>query len=44
MNYDDEPHIRAAYPPATLSRLAAVKAKYDPANVFRRNHNIPPAR
>ena len=44
MNYDDDSHIRAAYPPATLSRLAAVKAKYDPANVFRRNHNIPPVR
>ena len=30
MNYDDDSHIRAAYPPATLSRLAAVKAKYRP--------------
>jgi FAD/FMN-containing dehydrogenase len=44
MNYDDDSHIRAAYPPATLNRLAAVKARYDPANVFRRNHNVPPAR
>ena len=32
-----------AYPPATLRRLAAVKARVDPANVFRSNHNIAPA-
>ncbi len=35
--------IRAAYPGATWDRLAAVKAQYDPENVFRRNQNIPPA-
>ncbi len=35
--------VRAAYPGATWDRLAAVKLKYDPANVFRLNHNIPPA-
>jgi FAD/FMN-containing dehydrogenase len=34
--------IRAAYPGATYDRLAAVKAKYDPQNLFRRNHNIVP--
>jgi FAD/FMN-containing dehydrogenase len=32
-----------AYPPATLARLAAAKARYDPDNVFRSNHNVPPA-
>ena len=32
-----------AYPPATWERLRAVKAAYDPDNLFRRNHNIPPA-
>jgi FAD/FMN-containing dehydrogenase len=35
--------IRAAYPGATWDRLAAVKATYDPENVFRRNQNVPPA-
>jgi FAD/FMN-containing dehydrogenase len=32
-----------AYPQATWERLAAVKARYDPTNVFRLNHNIAPA-
>ncbi|NJD29362.1 MAG: FAD-binding oxidoreductase [Chloroflexi bacterium] len=36
--------IRAAYPGATFDRLAAIKARYDPANLFRSNENIPPAR
>jgi FAD/FMN-containing dehydrogenase len=35
--------VRAAYPGPTWDRLAAVKATYDPENVFRRNHNVPPA-
>jgi NAD(P)-dependent dehydrogenase (short-subunit alcohol dehydrogenase family) len=35
--------VRAAYPGSTWERLAAVKARYDPTNLFRRNHNIPPA-
>ncbi|HEX7189305.1 MAG TPA: FAD-binding oxidoreductase [Actinomycetes bacterium] len=35
--------IRAAYPGATWDRLAAVKATYDPENVFRLNQNVPPA-
>lgn len=34
--------VRAAYPGATWNRLAAVKARYDPTNLFRRNQNVPP--
>jgi hypothetical protein len=36
--------IRAAYPGATWDRLAAVKARYDPDNLFHLNQNVPPAR
>ena len=35
--------IRAAYPGATWDRLAAIKGRYDPSNLFRLNQNIPPA-
>jgi FAD/FMN-containing dehydrogenase len=34
--------VRAAYPGSTWDRLAAIKARYDPTNLFRLNHNIPP--
>ena len=42
---DDEgqERVRAAYPGATWERLAAVKAAYDPDNLFRLNQNIPPS-
>ena len=39
---EGEERIRAAYPGATWERLAAVKATYDPQNLFRRNQNVPP--
>jgi FAD/FMN-containing dehydrogenase len=35
--------IRAAYPGATWDRLRAIKAQYDPTNLFRLNQNILPA-
>jgi len=35
--------VRDAYPGTAWERLAAIKARYDPTNLFRVNHNIPPA-
>ena len=35
--------VRVAYPGSTWDRLAAIKARYDPTNLFRLNQNIPPA-
>jgi FAD/FMN-containing dehydrogenase len=35
--------VRAAYPGPTWDRLAAIKARYDPDNLFRLNQNVPPA-
>ena len=41
---EGEAGVRAAYPDATWGRLAEVKRRYDPDNLFRVNHNIPQAR
>jgi FAD/FMN-containing dehydrogenase len=40
---EGEVRVRDAYPNTTYRRLAAVKAAWDPDNVFHRNQNIRPA-
>lgn len=35
--------VHSAYQDARFQRLAAIKAQYDPSNLFRFNQNIPPA-
>jgi FAD/FMN-containing dehydrogenase len=40
---EGEARIREAYPGSTFDRLAAIKGRYDPTNLFRLNQNIPPA-
>jgi hypothetical protein len=39
---EGEARVRDAYPGATWERLRAIKARYDPTNLFRLNQNIPP--
>jgi hypothetical protein len=36
--------VHSAYSDARLQRLGVIKAQYDPANLFRFNQNIPPAK
>ena len=40
---ESEARVHEAYPGSTWERLAAVKRRYDPTNLFRRNQNVPPA-
>jgi FAD/FMN-containing dehydrogenase len=40
---EGEAQVRRAYPGNTWDRLRQVKRQYDPENLFRLNHNIPPA-
>jgi FAD/FMN-containing dehydrogenase len=39
----EEDRVRSAYDATTYRRLAELKRRLDPENLFRRNHNIPPA-
>jgi allantoicase len=41
---EGQARIRAAYPHGAYERLAALKARYDPENVFSSCQNIEPAR
>jgi FAD/FMN-containing dehydrogenase len=43
MSDESTSHVQVAYGDRTYARLAELKSKYDPSNVFRFNHNIPPA-
>ncbi len=43
VSHDDPAMVRAAYPGSTFDRLAQIKRRYDPDNLFRLNLNIPPA-
>ena len=40
---EGDERVRQAYPGPTWDRLAEVKARYDPDNLFRLNQNVPPA-
>ncbi|HEU4703792.1 MAG TPA: FAD-binding oxidoreductase [Conexibacter sp.] len=43
-NFVESPaDARAFHEPGTWARLQAVKAQYDPADVFKGNHHVPPA-
>ncbi len=43
MGEEVEETVRAAYPGGHWERLRGLKRRYDPDNLFRLNHNIPPA-
>ena len=44
LDKEGEQRVREAYPPATYERLAELKKRYDPDNLFHLNQNIAPAR
>ena len=42
LSNEGEARVRAAYPGGAWDRLRAIKARYDPDNIFHLNQNIPP--
>ncbi len=40
---EGQARVRDAYPGPTWDRLATIKRRYDPTNLFRLNQNIPPS-
>ena len=44
LGVESETGVRAAYPFGAWDRLAEIKARYDPDNLFRLNQNIPPVK
>jgi FAD/FMN-containing dehydrogenase len=40
---EGDARIRSAYPHGAYERLAAIKRRHDPDNLFRLNQNVPPA-
>ncbi len=43
VNDEGPERVHDVYPDATYRRLAEIKRRYDPQNVFRLNQNVPPA-
>jgi FAD/FMN-containing dehydrogenase len=39
---DEADRVRSAHGPENYRRLRELKSKYDPANVFHNNPNVPP--
>ena len=42
MGAEDADAVRGAYPAPAYAHLRELKRRYDPDNIFRANHNIPP--
>jgi len=41
---EGDARVRSAYPEGTYEKLAAIKGRHDPQNLFHRNQNVAPAR